>query len=189
MAKVQSVQALASSLAAGVRAVRAGAAPGSGAIVAEAAAEWRLFQVVNHGVPAAVAELQRVGREFFALPQEEKARYAMDASTGKMEGYGSKLQKDLEGKKTWADFFFHNDAPPGTRVATWRDRETNEEYCKHMQRLTRKLFEHLSPRSPPAGALSASTAAAASLRAPSLRRSPPTRAQSRLASVDPNVVG
>lgn len=89
------------------------AAPESAARVAEAAAEWGLFQVVNHGVPAAaVAELQRVGREFFALPQEEKARYAMDASSGKMEGYGSKLQKDLEGKKAWADFFFHNVAPP-----------------------------------------------------------------------------
>uniref|UniRef100_A0A0E0K5N1 Fe2OG dioxygenase domain-containing protein n=1 Tax=Oryza punctata TaxID=4537 RepID=A0A0E0K5N1_ORYPU len=206
MAEVQSVQALASSLAAlppefvlseherpGVTTFRGGdapeipvidmAEPGSPARVAAAAAEWGLFQVVNHGVPAAaVAELQRVGREFFALPQEEKARYAMDASTGKIEGYGSKLQKDLEGKKTWVDFFFHNVAPPamvnpdiwpshppgyryaspsihsspctpeaetnvdrpGTRVATWRGREANEEYCKHMQRLTRELFEHLS---------------------------------------------
>ena len=129
MAKVQSVQALASSLAAGVRAVRAGAAPGSGAIVAEAAAEWKLFQVVNHGVPAAVAELQRVGREFFALPQEEKARYAMDASTGKMEGYGSKLQKDLEGKKTWADFFFHNDARAWLRGATGRRTRSTASTC------------------------------------------------------------
>ncbi|EAZ24739.1 hypothetical protein OsJ_08510 [Oryza sativa Japonica Group] len=127
------------------------AAPESAARVAEAAAEWGLFQVVNQGVPAAaVAELQRVGREFFALPQEEKARYAMDASSGKMEGYGSKLQKDLEGKKAWADFFFHNVAPPAmVNHDIWPShpagyREANEEYCKHMQRLARKLFEHLS---------------------------------------------
>uniref|UniRef100_A0A0E0NLD8 anthocyanidin synthase n=1 Tax=Oryza rufipogon TaxID=4529 RepID=A0A0E0NLD8_ORYRU len=174
MAEVQSVQALASSLAAlppefvrseherpGATTFRGGdapeipvidmAAPESAARVAEAAAEWGLFQVVNHGVPAAaVAELQRVGREFFALPQEEKARYAMDASSGKMEGYGSKLQKDLEGKKAWADFFFHNVAPPAmVNHDIWPShpagyREANEEYCKHMQRLARKLFEHLS---------------------------------------------
>ncbi|KAF0931294.1 hypothetical protein E2562_002641 [Oryza meyeriana var. granulata] len=175
MAGVQSVQALAtSSLAAlpsefvrselerpGLTTFRGGdapeipvidmAAPGFGARVAEAATEWGLFQVVNHGVPAAaVAELQRVGREFFSLPQMEKVRYAMDASSGKMEGYGSKLQKDLEGKKTWVDFFFHNLAPPAMvnhdiwprHLAGYR--EANEEYYRHMQRLTRELFEHLS---------------------------------------------
>ncbi|TVU28671.1 hypothetical protein EJB05_20200, partial [Eragrostis curvula] len=44
--------------------------PGCGARMADAAREWGLFEVVNHGVPAAaVAELQRVGRAFFSLPQ------------------------------------------------------------------------------------------------------------------------
>jgi flavonol synthase len=127
--------------------------PGFGARMVVAAREWGLFQVVNHGVPsAAVAELQRVGRAFFALPREEKERYAMDPASGKIEGYGTKLQRDLEGKKTWNDFFFHVVAPPEkVNHAVWPEspavagyRESNEEYCRHMQRLTRELFEHLS---------------------------------------------
>lgn len=174
MAEVQSVQVLAASLGAippefvrseheqpGATTFRGDAAPevpvidmseaGCGARMAEAAREWGLFQVVNHGVPAeAVAELQRVGRDFFALPQEEKERYAMDPASGRIEGYGSKLQRDLEGKKTWVDFFFHNVAPPPmVNHDIWPKnpvgyREANEEYCRHMQRLTRELFGHLS---------------------------------------------
>jgi flavonol synthase len=172
--EVQSVQALATSLAAlppefvrpdqeqpGATTFRGPAAPeapvidmsepGTGARIAEAAREWGLFQVVNHGVPAsAVAELQRVGRGFFALPQEEKERHAMDPASGKIEGYGTKLQRDLDGKKTWNDFFFHVVAPPAmVNHGVWPERpagyrEANEEYCRHMQRLTRDLFEHLS---------------------------------------------
>ncbi|CAD6249358.1 unnamed protein product [Miscanthus lutarioriparius] len=128
--------------------------PGFGARMAVAAREWELFQVVNHGEPsAAVAELQRVGRAFFALPREEKERYAMDPASGKIEGYGTKLQRDLEGKKTWNDFFFFHVVAPPEKVdhAVWPEslavagyREANEEYCSHMQRLTRELFEHLS---------------------------------------------
>ncbi|KAK3159201.1 hypothetical protein QOZ80_2AG0146990 [Eleusine coracana subsp. coracana] len=126
-------------------------APGSGEGIAAAARECGLFQVVNHGVPpAAVAELQRVGRAFFALPQAEKQRHAMDPASGKIEGYGTKLQRDLDGKKTWNDFFFHVVAPPAmVDHGIWPAspdgyREANEEYCRHMQRLTRDLFEHLS---------------------------------------------
>uniref|UniRef100_A0A0D9VLG8 anthocyanidin synthase n=1 Tax=Leersia perrieri TaxID=77586 RepID=A0A0D9VLG8_9ORYZ len=175
MADVQSVQALVTSSPAsippefvrseherpGVTTFRGGAAPeipvidmsapDAGARVAEASADWGLFQVVNHGVPReAVAELQRVGREFFALPQEEKQRYAMDPSSGKIEGYGSKLQKDADGKKTWSDFFFHNVSPPAmVSHDVWPDRpvgyrEANEVYCGHMIRFARKLFGHLS---------------------------------------------
>ncbi|TVU28657.1 hypothetical protein EJB05_20184, partial [Eragrostis curvula] len=125
--------------------------PGCGARMAEAARDWGLFQVVNHGVPAAaVAELQRVGRAFFALPQAEKEQYAMDPASGRIEGYGTKLQRDLDGKKTWNDFFFHVVAPPAmVDHGVWPDspagyRAANEEYCGHMMRLTRALFEHLS---------------------------------------------
>uniref|UniRef100_A0A453PQL6 Fe2OG dioxygenase domain-containing protein n=1 Tax=Aegilops tauschii subsp. strangulata TaxID=200361 RepID=A0A453PQL6_AEGTS len=111
----------------------------AGRRMAEAAAEWGIFQVTGHGVPAeAVAELQRVGRGFFALPQEEKQRYAMDPGEGRTEGYGSTLRKgDLEGKKAWADFLFHNVAPPAAvNHSVWPEspagyREANEAYCGH----------------------------------------------------------
>ncbi|CAD6341436.1 unnamed protein product [Miscanthus lutarioriparius] len=77
----------------------------------------------------------------------------MDPASGKIEGYGTKLQRDLEGKKTWNDFFFFHVVAPPEKVdhAVWPEslavagyREANEEYCSHMQRLTRELFEHLS---------------------------------------------
>ncbi|KAM0926915.1 hypothetical protein ACQ4PT_003073 [Festuca glaucescens] len=172
---VQSAQALASSLGAlppefarseheqtGATTFR-GAAPAeipvidmfssnAGCFMAEAAREYGIFQVVNHGVPAsAVCELQRVGQEFFALPQEEKQRYAMDPASGKTEGHGSTMQQDIPGgKKTWADFLYHNLSPP-TAVdrAVWPEnpkgyKEANEEYCGHMRRLTRTLFGCLS---------------------------------------------
>ncbi|KAL6912070.1 hypothetical protein ACP4OV_000875 [Aristida adscensionis] len=132
-------------------------APGCGARVAAAAREWGLFQAVNHGVPAAaVAELQRVGRAFFALPQEEKERCAMDPASGRIEGYGTNnLQRDAgEGnkKKAWNDFVYHVVAPPAAAAddrRIWPEnpagyREAHEAYCAHMQRLTRELFVHLS---------------------------------------------
>lgn len=133
--------------------------PAAGARMAEAARDWGIFQVVNHGIPAsAVAELQRVGREFFSLPQEHKSRYAMDPASGKTQGYGSMSlqQKDNHDKKktptTWVDFFFHNVSPPAmVDHRLWPGsgsdngyKEANEEYARHVQRLTRELFGQLS---------------------------------------------
>lgn len=89
--------------------------PGRGGAVVAASQEWGIFQVVNHGIPGPViGDLQRVGREFFELPQAEKERYGMDPNSGRFEGYGTKLQKDLEGKKDWVDFFFHIVWPPSS---------------------------------------------------------------------------
>ncbi|VAI25088.1 unnamed protein product [Triticum turgidum subsp. durum] len=117
----------------------------------EAAREWGIFQAVNHGVPAdAVAELQRVGREFFALPQEEKQRYAMDPASGKTEGYGSSVQRSPGDRKIWSDNLFHTISPPAAvNHGFWPEkprgyREANEAYCGHMRRLTREVLERLS---------------------------------------------
>ena len=54
--------------------------------VAAACEGWGIFQVVDHGVDAAlVAEMTRLAREFFALPPEEKLRF--DMSGGKKGGF------------------------------------------------------------------------------------------------------
>ena len=122
--------------------------PGAWRRMAEAAAEWGIFQVVGHGVPAdAVAALQRVGRGFFALPQEEKQRYAMDPAEGKTEGYGSSFQRSPGDRKIWSDNLFHTISPPAAvNHGFWPEkprgyREANEAYCGHMRRLTREVLE------------------------------------------------
>lgn len=82
-------------------------------LITEASREWGLFQVVNHGIPSELLhKLQSVGKEFFQLPQEEKEKYAKPAHS--VEGYGTKLQKDAHGKKSWVDHLFHKIWPPSS---------------------------------------------------------------------------
>ncbi|KAJ4764906.1 flavonol synthase 3 [Rhynchospora pubera] len=68
--------------------------------IVEASSEWGIFQVVNHGIPEEVVkEIQRVGKHFFELPQEEKKKVAKKPNM--KEGYGTKLHLEPEGQKTW----------------------------------------------------------------------------------------
>ena len=82
-------------------------------LIVEASSEWGMFQIVNHGIPSdVISNLQKVGKEFFELPQEEKELYAKSPDSKSIQGYGSKLQKEVEGKKAWVDHLFHNIWPP-----------------------------------------------------------------------------
>lgn len=82
-------------------------------LIANASREWGLFQVVNHGVPSdVISNLQKVGREFFELPLEEKETYSKPIGSHSVEGYGTRLQKEVEGKKAWVDHLFHKIWPP-----------------------------------------------------------------------------
>lgn len=117
--------------------------------IGEASREWGIFQVVNHGIPEEVtAELQRVGKEFFELPQEEKEAVAKDG--GSVEGYGTTLQKDLEGKRGWVDHLFHKVWPPSAiNYRFWPKtppsyREANEEYAKRLREVGDRLMRSLS---------------------------------------------
>ncbi|KAL5992854.1 iron ascorbate-dependent oxidoreductase [Asimina triloba] len=117
----------------------------------KASQEFGIFQVVNHGIPAEViAKLRRVGKAFFDLPQEEKEAYAVKPDSESLEGYGTKLQKEPEGKKAWVDFFFHNIWPPSrVNYNVWPTnppdyREANEEYAKHVEGVVEKILIWLS---------------------------------------------
>lgn len=80
--------------------------------VFEACSQWGFMLVTDHGLcPELIKRLQEVGQEFFALPQKEKEAYANDPSTGKFEGYGTKMTKNLEEKVEWVDYFFHLTSP------------------------------------------------------------------------------
>uniref|UniRef100_A0A2N9IPE0 Fe2OG dioxygenase domain-containing protein n=1 Tax=Fagus sylvatica TaxID=28930 RepID=A0A2N9IPE0_FAGSY len=119
--------------------------------IAEASKEWGIFQVVNHGLPTdVITKLQAVGKEFFELPQEEKELYAKLPGSQGIEGYGTKFQKDLDGKKPWVDHLFHRIWPPSCiNYQFWPKnppsyREANEVYAKHLREVADKLFTSLS---------------------------------------------
>ncbi|CAN1235819.1 Flavonol synthase/flavanone 3-hydroxylase [Linum perenne] len=118
-------------------------------LIVEASKEWGMFQIVNHDIPTdLIARLQDVGRQFFELPLEEKESYAK--LPGSIEGYGTLLQKEIEGKKGWVDHLFHKVWPPAAvdykfwprNPASYR--EVNEEYVKKLHGLVNKLYECLS---------------------------------------------
>ncbi|CAH9086323.1 unnamed protein product [Cuscuta europaea] len=116
--------------------------------IGDASREWGIFQVVKHGIPdEVIRELQRVGKEFFELPQEAKEAVAKD---GGIEGYGTSLQKDMEGKRGWVDHLFHRVWPPSSvNYRFWPKtpssyREANEEYAKRLEKVGNELLRSLS---------------------------------------------
>ncbi|KAK6246163.1 hypothetical protein QUC31_000939 [Theobroma cacao] len=119
--------------------------------VSEACSQWGFLLVTDHGLsPELIKRLQQVGQEFFALPQKEKEAYANDPSSGKFEGYGTKMTKNLEEKVEWVDYYFHLMSPPSkVNHDIWPKhppsyREVNEEYSKEMLRITGELLGLLS---------------------------------------------
>ncbi|XP_052204028.1 flavonol synthase/flavanone 3-hydroxylase-like [Diospyros lotus] len=119
--------------------------------IVEASCKWGMFQVVNHGIPSdSITKLQKVGEQFFELSQEEKEVYAKPPDAKSVEGYGTKLQKDVEGKKGWVDHLFHKIWPPtAIDYKFWPKnppsyREVNEEYAQHLHGVVNTLFRSLS---------------------------------------------
>ncbi|CAK9152086.1 unnamed protein product [Ilex paraguariensis] len=120
-------------------------------LIADGSSEWGLFQIVNHDIPSdVISKLQKAGKEFFELPQEEKEVYAKPPGSKSVEGYGTKLQKEVEGKKGWVDHLFHKIWPPSAiNDQFWPKnppsyREVNEEYAKYLHRVVEKLLRSLS---------------------------------------------
>ncbi|TKY56189.1 Flavonol synthase/flavanone 3-hydroxylase [Spatholobus suberectus] len=119
--------------------------------IVEASRDWGMFQILNHEIPKhVISKLQSVGKEFFELPQEEKELYARPAGSHSLEGYGTKLQKEVNGKKGWVDHLFHVIWPPSSiNYRFWPTnptsyREVNEEYCKSLRGVVDKLFKSMS---------------------------------------------
>ena len=98
--------------------------------ISRACSEWGFFLVTDHGLrPELIGQLQNVGHEFFKLPQEEKERYANDPSSGKFEGYGTKMTKNLEEKIEWIDYYFHLISPPSkVNFEIWPQKPTSYRY-------------------------------------------------------------
>ncbi|KAL0438061.1 UNVERIFIED_CONTAM: Flavonol synthase/flavanone 3-hydroxylase [Sesamum latifolium] len=119
-------------------------------LISEASRDWGMFQVVNHGIPdQTISNLQRVGLEFFELPRAERELIAKTPESG-IEGYGTTLQKEVEGKKGWVDHLFHKIWPPSAvNYRFWPKnppsyRQANEEYCERLREVYDKLIKWLS---------------------------------------------
>ncbi|CAA2983305.1 flavonol synthase [Olea europaea subsp. europaea] len=119
-------------------------------LVAESSKNWGIFQVVNHGIPdESISKLIEVGKEFFELPREEKEVIAKTPESG-IEGYGTSLEKEIDGKKGWVDHLFHRVWPPSAiNFKYWPKnppsyREANEKYAEKLREVSDKLFKYLS---------------------------------------------
>ncbi|KAL3513593.1 hypothetical protein ACH5RR_026310 [Cinchona calisaya] len=124
-------------------------------LILDASSKWGVFQIVNHVIPKEVINrLQKVGKEFFELPKEDKELYAKSLrendSKNSVEGYGTKLQKEAEGKRGWVDHLFNMIWPPSAiDYRFWPKnppdyREATEEYAKHLHNVVHKVLGSIS---------------------------------------------
>ncbi|KAK7385227.1 hypothetical protein VNO78_30941 [Psophocarpus tetragonolobus] len=119
--------------------------------IAEACRDWGIFLIVNHEIPDdVISKLRSVGKEFFELPQKEKETIAKIEGSNSIEGYGTKLQKEVDGKKGWVDHLFHIVWPPSSvNHNIWPKnppsyRLVSEEYCRHLRGVVDKLLQSMS---------------------------------------------
>ncbi|KAL6600330.1 hypothetical protein ACP70R_045130 [Stipagrostis hirtigluma subsp. patula] len=117
--------------------------------VAAACEDWGIFQVVDHGVDAAlVADMARLAREFFALPPEEKLRY--DMAGGKKGGFTVSSHLQGEAVQDWRELVTYFSYPVESRdysrwpnkPAAWR--AVVEQYSEQLMGLACKLLGVLS---------------------------------------------
>ncbi|KAF8016652.1 hypothetical protein BT93_H2003 [Corymbia citriodora subsp. variegata] len=88
--------------------------------------EWGCFQAIGHGIPTSFLKKVRVmAKEFFALPTEEKQKYARDPAD--IEGYGTDPILSDEQVLDWSKRLFLNLLPLDSRkLKLWP--ETPEEF-------------------------------------------------------------
>ncbi|KAL8132798.1 hypothetical protein AgCh_008324 [Apium graveolens] len=114
--------------------------------------EWGIFQLVNHGIPDDVmSKLKEVGTQFFELSQQEKETYASPPDAKIVDGYGSKLQKEVDGVIEGRIDHLYNILHPCSAVnyQFWPKnppsyREATEEYTKYLLKVGERLLRCLS---------------------------------------------
>ncbi|XP_010245069.1 PREDICTED: naringenin,2-oxoglutarate 3-dioxygenase-like [Nelumbo nucifera] len=117
--------------------------------IVEACEQWGIFQIIDHGVDGnLISEMARLGREFFALPEEEKLRYDM---TGGKKG-GFLVSSHIQGGavQDWREFVTYFSYPLRSRdYSRWPDKPegwvaATETYSEKMMDLACRLLEVLS---------------------------------------------
>lgn len=117
--------------------------------VAAACEDWGIFQVVDHGVDAAlVADMARLARDFFALPPEDKLRF--DMSGGKKGGFIVSSHLQGEAVQDWREIVTYFSYPVKARdYSRWPDkpaawRAVVERYSEQLMALACRLLGVLS---------------------------------------------
>lgn len=125
---------------------------GRGAVVeaiGQACQEWGFFLVKNHGIPeSTMAEMLRVGRDFFHLPTEEKMRYFSTDPKCLMR-YATSFNVKEDKILNWRDFIRYSCKPLQEMMPLWPDKPTdfrkaNLEYSTEIGKLAKTLLGVIS---------------------------------------------
>ncbi|KAL4569032.1 hypothetical protein LXL04_024659 [Taraxacum kok-saghyz] len=117
--------------------------------IVKACEEWGMFQVVDHGVDGKLlSEMNRLSREFFQMPEEEKLEF--DMTGGKKGGFLVSSHLQGETVQNWREFVTYFSYPIRARdYSRWPNkpkewRAVTEEYSEMLMGLGCKLLEVLS---------------------------------------------
>ncbi|XP_016467073.1 protein LATERAL BRANCHING OXIDOREDUCTASE 1 [Nicotiana tabacum] len=107
------------------------------------------FQVINHGIADSFLDKVRdISKQFFALPTEEKLKYARTMDD--IEGYGNDSVLSEKQTLDWTDRLYLNVMPQDIRkLQYWPQkpecfREVFEEYIKNMKLLSESLLKAIA---------------------------------------------
>jgi hypothetical protein len=89
------------------------------------------YQVINHGISLALVEsAQKLAREFFNLPLEEKQKYAENPNDLIPQGYGRGFRMPESTILDWHDIFLHYFLPLSLKnISTWPHKPAAYRYC------------------------------------------------------------
>ncbi|KAM1195234.1 hypothetical protein ACFX13_022271 [Malus domestica] len=117
--------------------------------LAHASENWGFFQVVNHGIDLSILEsIEKVAKEFFMLPLEEKKKYAL--APGTVQGYGQAFVLSEDQKLDWCNMFALGVVPNFIRSPMlWPTNPENfsesvEVYSTEVRKLCQNLLKYIA---------------------------------------------
>ncbi|KAM7280282.1 hypothetical protein ACFE04_007416 [Oxalis oulophora] len=117
--------------------------------LASACKNWGIFQMINHEIDVNMLEsIEKVAREFFMMPLEEKKKYPM--APGTLQGYGQAFVFSEEQKLDWCNMFALGIYPNFIRNPTlWPAKpasfsETVETYSKEVREVCKKVMRFIA---------------------------------------------
>ncbi|TXG71762.1 hypothetical protein EZV62_000341 [Acer yangbiense] len=111
--------------------------------------DWGFFQVVNPGIDLGLLEsIEKVAKDFFMLPLEEKQKYPMDMEA--IQGYGQAFVFSENQKIDWCNMFALGFEPDFMkRPELWPSKpvdfsETLESYSREVKKLCKNLLKYIA---------------------------------------------